>query len=166
MKHPCSSIFMRISECSRSTLVSVIVILFLLQPESANACDPNCDFVAFFVEGTPFALGTIVIAPLLGLAADQKPNSPYWQALGFTTLAVGVGWGIGMAKTSPQGEQVEDVSRLVALPVVMGVAATFLVYRFWTRPDHRTSGILWHNGPLVSVAPGTHGGFIRLSWHF
>jgi len=79
MKHPYSSIFMRISECSRSMLVSVIVIRFLLQPESANACDPNCDFVAFFVEGTPFALGTIVIAPLLGLATDKKAK--------FTVLA-------------------------------------------------------------------------------
>jgi len=69
-----------------------VTVLLISTAREAHACNGDCNAIFLAVTGTA-AVGTIVVAPLLGLAFDRKPDSPYWQALGFTALAAGVGWG-------------------------------------------------------------------------
>lgn len=172
MNHPTISqsvrAFMSLSKRLRCMYLLWVPVLLVSQPEKANACDPNCDGFLFLTFGTPAALGTTLIAPLMGLALDRKPHSPYWPAVGFTALAAGVGWGIGAAATLPTGEQVDNngLLALAALPVAMGSVATFLVYRHWSRRTDKNSSTLWHHGPRISVAPVVRGGLIKLNWHF
>lgn len=72
----------------------IVAPLLLLPPKRAYGCDPNCDWLVFFHLGTLAATGTIVFAPLIGLIADQRENSPYLQVLAFTAVGAGLGWGL------------------------------------------------------------------------
>ncbi len=139
-------------------LIPVAALLVSL-PGQAMACDPNCDLFGFTIVATPAALGTILVAPLVGLGIDRRPNRPYWQALGFTTLAAGAGWAIGLAVTSPTGDQVSGVGfwALTAVPVLLGSAATYLTYRFWPRGEGATTSTLSRLAPTIWVAPNTSG---------
>jgi glucose uptake protein GlcU len=148
------------SSRSWRAIVPLLVSASLLVPlRQAHACDPNCDAVGFFILGTPAALGTILIAPLVGRAVDHKPGGRYWQALGLTALATGVGWGIGAAVTFPSGEQVEGTTSIIglaALPVVLGTLATILVYRSAPRTRDMGSAVEPRVLPLLSYAPSSH----------
>ena len=100
-------------------------------PQEAEACDPNCDLFVFAIIGTPVALGTIVVVPLVGLVIDQGAEGRYWQSLGYTTMAAGVGWGVGLAVTLPTDDQVSESGALAlaAVPFLLGSLATYLTYR-------------------------------------
>ena len=147
--------------CARTpVLVALLLAAFLLsRPGEARACNGNCEYLAFLLTATPAALGTTIVAPLVGLAADRRPNRPYWQALGFTALAAGAGWAIGASVTSSSGNQVSGpvLVSLVALPVVMGSAATYLTFRFWPRGEGATTSTLSRLAPTIWVAPNTSG---------
>jgi hypothetical protein len=147
------------TKCSRSLVALLVVTLFVSLPPQAMACDPNCDLFLFAFVATPAALGTVLVAPLVGLATDRRPNSPYWQALGFTTLAAGAGWAIGVAVTSPTGDQVSGAGSwaLTAIPVLLGSAATYLTYRFWPRGEGATTSTLSRLFPTIWVAPNASG---------
>ncbi len=102
-------------------------VLLLAPPRNARACDPNCDVFGVFVIGGLAAAGTIVVAPLIGLALDRRPQPPYWTALGFTALGAAAGWGFGLAATAPEGEVSDGTLRsYLALPVAMWFAASCL----------------------------------------
>jgi hypothetical protein len=143
----------------RLWVTALAVGLFASLPREAAACDPNCDQFGVLILGTPAALGTVLVAPLVGLATDRRPNRPYWQALGFTTLAAGAGWGVGMAVTSPTDDQVREAGlvALAALPVLLGSAATYLTYRFWPRPEGATSRASRRRSPMIGVTPTPNG---------
>jgi hypothetical protein len=147
------------SSRSWRAIVPLLVSASLLAPlRQAHACDPNCDAVRFFILGTPAALGTILVAPLVGRAVDRKPGGRYWQALGLTALAAGVGWGIGAVVTFPSDEQVTGTTSilgLAALPVVLGTLATVLVYRSGPRGREEASAVNPRVLPLLSYAPSS-----------
>lgn len=136
-------------------VIFLTLFLSVAVPRQAAACDPNCDQLVFLVSGTPAAFGTVVIAPLVGLALDKRPDRPYGEALAVTTLAAATGWTVGFAVTAPSGDQVRGAEFVVlaAIPVVLGTAATYLTYRFWPRPeraDARTAGVA---PPALWIAP-------------
>lgn len=145
---------------------TLVTLLLLLPAGRAHACDPNCDAFVFGIAGTPAAAGTILLAPLIGRIVDRRPNSPYLQALAFTVLGAGIGWGIGAAVTFPSGEQVEEstAAGLAALPVLLGSAATFLIYRFWPRGVNRESAVGPRLLPVVSVTPSAKRASIGATW--
>ena len=147
------------SKRPRFLLTFLAVGLFVSLPRRAAACDPNCDQALFAFVGTSAALGTVLLAPLIGHVADRRPNRPYWQALGFTTLAAGAGWAIGMAVTSPPGRQVRGAGlwALAAVPVLLGSTATYLTYRFWPRPQRPTSRASRALSATIWVAPNPNG---------
>ena len=150
----------RPSECSRPMIAFLVAALLVSLPRQAVACDPNCALVEFLYVATPAALGTVIIAPLVGLAADQRPNRPYLPALVFTTLAAGAGLGIGVAVTSPRGDDKVSGAGLVALtavPVLLGSAATYLTYRFWPRGEGATTSTLNRVAQTIWVAPNASG---------
>ena len=129
-------------------------------PQEAAACDPvGDDFCIVAFIGTPVALGTILVAPLVGLAIDQGPGSLYFRSLGYTTLAAGIGWGIGMAVVSPEGEQVSEAGAwaLAALPLLFGSVATYLTYRLSSRPENGTPQASRGLLRAVWVVPTTQG---------
>ncbi len=134
-----------------------VTVLLISTEREARACNGDCDKYNFKYYGTRAALGTIVVVPLLGLAFDRKPDSPYLQALGFTALAAGVGWGIGAAATFPDGNINDDaLIALIALPVVLGMVATVLVYRFWPRGRGRFgASAVPRLLPVFSVTPSS-----------
>ncbi len=138
---------------------AVVTALLVSVPQEAEACDPNCDLFVFAIIGTPVALGTIVVVPLVGLAIDQGPESLYLRSLIFTTLAAGIGWGIGVAVTSPTNDQVsEEVAlALTALPLLFGSVATYLTYRFSSRPENGTPQASRGLQRAVWVVPTTRG---------
>ena len=150
------------SALSRGVVALFVAVLFISTAREAHACDGNCDGFAFVFVGTPAALGTIVVAPLVGLAFDRGPDSPYGEALGATILAAAVGWGIGAAVTLPDGEISETATAgLIVLPVLAGVTATVMVYRHWVDTE---SDALLGQGPDVWVAPSAGGFSIGLTW--
>ena len=146
---------------------ALAVVMLAAMPRQAHACDPNCDAIAFFIVATPAALGVIVIAPVLGRALDDRPNSPYLPALGITVLGTAIGYGIGAAVTL-NGEQIDDAAiiGLAALPVVMGTVATILVYRNWSRGDADGDVAEPRLLPLVNYVPSERRVSVGVAWRF
>ena len=99
-------------------------------PQRAMACDPNCDVFMAVVYGVPSALGTTIVAPLVGRALDTREHSPYWTAVGVTAAASGVGVLIAASGTD---ELHGGGGQMIALPILIGSLATLLVYRYWPR---------------------------------
>lgn len=150
----------------RGRLATALVTALLVSvPLEAEACDPNCDFAIFAVIGTPVALGTIVVAPLVGLAIDRGGSSRYWQSLGYTALAVGIGWGIGVAVTLPTDDQVSEwgVLALTAVPLLFGSLATYLTYSLSSSRGLGTPQSSRGLRPTVWVVPSTRGGSLGIT---
>lgn len=74
--------------------------------------------------------------------------------------------GIGAAVTFPFGEQVEltTAAGVAPLPILLGSAATFLVYRFWPRGVDRESTIGPRLLPMVSATPSAKRVSIGAKW--
>ncbi len=110
--------------------------------------------------GTIITSGSAIIFPLVGLALDGREHSPYWRTVGITFLASEAVLLIGV-------NTLEDfTTRTAIFPVLTGLLATTLSYKYLPRRTAKSSTALWQYVPQVSVSPLDRGGSIKLNWSF
>jgi hypothetical protein len=139
------------------TCVVLAAGLLSMLPQKAWACDPNCDVVVAVLVGVPTAALTTLIAPLVGRALDTREHPPYWTAVGVTAAASGGGVLLAASRADVLGHE-RDVYRMVAVPAVMGVVATVLVYRYWPRREDGSTGMKGPRQSATIVATPVEGG--------
>ena len=134
----------------------------------AHACNGSCDYLALILVGAPSALGTTIVAPLVGLGIDKASDgedSPYWTAVGFTLVASSAGAWIAFQRYDEVSSS-RAIVESIAFPVVLGSVATVLVYTLWPRSNDTASKEFNQNVPQIAFTPTKDGGFIGFSWQF
>ena len=151
-------------------VVIFLIILLIAWPSNVNAGHDGIqetDRELSLIIGTIFASGSTIIFPLVRLASDDREHSPYWRAVGITFLASESVVLIGAVSLDERGNSLTElVTKFIVLPVVSGMVATFLSYKYLPRRSAKSSTVLWKYAPQVSVSPVARGGSIRLNWSF
>ena len=148
------------------TIIIFLSFLLLSWPSKANA-DHNDEKAAFLfaLSGIPVTIGSTVIFPLIGRAAYDGENPPYWKAVGFTFLASTTGMGV-VWWSADAGGGIGPHHYDILYPAVFGAVATFLTYSLSSSETNQASSVLLQYAPQVSVSPVARGGSVRLNWSF
>ena len=147
--------------------IIILSVMILTLPIMANACNGDCSGFAVVFISIPTAVGSTIIFPLIGLVKDDRENSPYWKAVGYTFIAssAGVLLNFAIVDETSQGD-VLVLAELIGIPLVFGAVATYRTYSYASRLSDKSSSTLWQYAPQVSVLPVARGGSVMLNWSF
>lgn len=149
-------------DVSRGCIALAMAVCVYFLPLRAQAYCDGCDLL----ESVPAAFGTTIAMPLIAKSIDNREDSPYGEAFAFTALASG--FGVYLAHRHVENSTEEGSgSWNVSAPVLLGTAATFLVFQFWPRSNgFFTAGTKKSKILTLAFTPMSKGGGLSLSVMF
>ena len=152
-------------------VLRILIFLFVIAggfPADSYADHEGTELLVLIVVGGPAALGTTVVAPLVGLGIDKAKggeNSPYWEAVGFTLLAASAGAYIAYNNYDDSNIN-RSVAESIVFPAVAGTVATTLVYTLWPRSEEDPGERADFTAPMLRIVPTRDGGRAGFIWSF